>query len=190
MLKRILLLLIIISSLQLRAGDINLSFAAGYKSNYSTAGIFIFGYDFTERLRYEIGPALSIFYNGMGATTGFKWSFISAKKYAVSLNADYQFIFNRSISHSFENKTKEAAFLIPNMHHVFLGTSFSYIIKNPYNKSYNKDRVSLNVCYGFPAGDYKAKFAGGEYDPGLEKKINNHIKQGIGLSLSYTAYFY
>jgi hypothetical protein len=190
MARKAFVFLILFSALKAGAqAPVSASFGAGYKSSFGTVGIFIMGIDLSDRVTYQLGPALNISYNGIGATTGFKWSFLKARKYSASFNADYQYLFSRNISKLFDSDKRYSTYQTPNMHHLFAGASF-HIHMSRFSKSLDKDKLSFNLNYGFGLSNYSPTLVAGQDNNEIRKNVNRQIVSGIGFSISYTAYLF
>ncbi|MCW3104051.1 MAG: hypothetical protein JWO09_2491 [Bacteroidetes bacterium] len=190
MARKALVFIILICSLHAGAqAPVSASFGAGYKSPFGTVGIFVMGVDLSERVTYQLGPAINISYNGMGATTGFKWAFVKARKYSVSLNADYQFLLSRNISKLFDSDKRFSTYRTPNMHHIFAGASFNVNMSN-YVRNLKDDKFSLNVNYGFGLSGYQPLLVAGEPHNQIRRNVSRQISSGIGFSVTYTAYLF
>ncbi|MCW3072178.1 MAG: hypothetical protein JWO44_2068 [Bacteroidetes bacterium] len=186
----ILIFIIFICSLHVRAqAPVSASFGAGFKSPFGTVGIFIMGVDISDRITYQLGPAINISYSGMGATTGFKWAFLKARKYSASFNVDYQFLLSRNISKLFDSDKRFSTYRTPNMHHVFAGASFNVNMSN-FVRNLKDDKFSLNMNYGFGLSNYQPLLVAGDPNDGIRKNITRQISSGIGFSVTYTAYLF
>lgn len=190
MIKKAILLLLIFTSIKVVAqAPVSATFGAGYKSHFGTVGIFIMGVDITDRLQYEIGPALNISYSGMGATTGFKYAFLKTRNYSASANLDYRFLFSRNISKLFESDKRFCTYQTPMMHHVFASASFN-ILMSKVSRSLGDDKLSFTAGYGYALSAYEPKLVGGEPNEQVKKNISRQISSGISFSISYTAYLF
>ncbi|HEX8515869.1 MAG TPA: hypothetical protein VF868_06690, partial [Bacteroidia bacterium] len=99
MARKALLFILLLSALNTLAQmPVSATFGAGYRTPFGTLGAFVMGMDLTDRIHYQIGPALNISHNGIGGTTGFKWTLLKQRKFTVTFNADYQMLFSRNIS--------------------------------------------------------------------------------------------
>jgi|GEM_PF-4108715 len=190
MARKALVFIMLACSLYVRAqAPVSASFGAGYKSPFGTVGIFIMGVDISERVTYQLGPAINISYNGMGATTGFKWAFVKARKYSLSFNVDYQFLLSRNVSKLFDSDKRFATYRTPNMHHVFAGASFNVNMSN-YVRNLKDDKLSFTVNYGFGLSGYQPLLVAGEPHNGIRKNVSRQISSGVGFSVTYTAYLF
>jgi hypothetical protein len=190
MTRKLLLFLFLFAALRSGAqAPVSASFGAGYKSSFGTVGIFIMGVDLSDRITYQLGPAINISCNGMGATTGFKWAFIKARKYSVSFNADYQFLLSRNVSRLFGGDKHFSTYRTPDMHHVFAGASYT-INMSSFVRNLKDDKLSVGVNYGFGLSNYEPLLVAGEPNEVTRRKVSRQISSGVGFSVTYTAYLF